>query len=660
MEKKWLVMFFFLIIFISSVLHLPGSSLATISWMDIGGKGFEKMNEDGFGTRHNSYAWSMAWYKGKLYVGTNRDFFCYMAMLFSDTYPPNTINMECPEDPDFRAEIWCFDPQANSWTMVYQSPNVFYGNEIVARDQGYRGMTIVIEPNGKEALYIGSYLGKDLANLPARLLRTTDGQNFQEVHSTNPTVLGNNRIFSFRALTQFKNKLYLTAEMALPQKPIILESDLNIQSTDQGSVTMKFQQVNPEGLVAQEMVVFNNHLYVGTLDPIRGFSVLKTEAKGQPPYTFVPVVTDGAWRTNRDGEEAHNLNEYVLSMCPFEDHLYVGTGCGLGGYDFISKIGPAAAEIIRIDPDDTWQLVCGSPRQTPNGAKVPISSLPAGFGNPFVGYFWRMEVHNDWLYVATTDSSISLLSADLWKDKLPDREKELVEQYGEKFVDFFGGFDLWKSRNGVQWYPVTITGLGDAFNIGGRTLQSTPYGLFIGTANPFYGCQVWLGDDLAYTTRELEANPEGEMIKLSWIVPSGTEVSRILRKELFSFEEMSLGGLVEINTTTEQFYLDDDVKAGKTYLYWIKCENDEGEIVGQSNITLCRTPRTRWRFFTKTSSRMAQRNNDFSQFLNLFPSYEEFLSGLSSMSPFFQSSFFSGDKAFSTINLLQQRKLFSR
>ena len=32
---------------------------------------FRRIAAGGFGDRHNSYAWSMAWYRGQLYVGTN-------------------------------------------------------------------------------------------------------------------------------------------------------------------------------------------------------------------------------------------------------------------------------------------------------------------------------------------------------------------------------------------------------------------------------------------------------------------------------------------------------------------------------------------------------------------------------------------------------------
>ena len=39
-------------------------------------RSYEQVNEPGFGDRRNSYSWSMRWFKGKLYVGRNREFPC--------------------------------------------------------------------------------------------------------------------------------------------------------------------------------------------------------------------------------------------------------------------------------------------------------------------------------------------------------------------------------------------------------------------------------------------------------------------------------------------------------------------------------------------------------------------------------------------------------
>ena len=56
------------------------------------------------------------------------------------------------------------------------------------------------------------------------------------------------------------------------------------------------------------------------------------------------------------------------------------------------------------------------------------------------------------------------------------------------------GFDLFVSNDGVNFDVLTRDGFGDPYNHGCRVFAITDSGLCIGTANPFYGTQVWLLD----------------------------------------------------------------------------------------------------------------------------------------------------------------------
>jgi len=53
------------------------------------------------------------------------------------------------------------------------------------------------------------------------------------------------------------------------------------------------------------------------------------------------------------------------------------------------------------------------------------------------------------------------------------------------------GFDLLKTSDGVNFEVVTDSGFGDKYNYGGRSLIATDAGLYVGTANPFFGAQLW-------------------------------------------------------------------------------------------------------------------------------------------------------------------------
>lgn len=53
------------------------------------------------------------------------------------------------------------------------------------------------------------------------------------------------------------------------------------------------------------------------------------------------------------------------------------------------------------------------------------------------------------------------------------------------------GFDLYVSEDGINFETVTIDGFGDPYNHGLRVFAEAGPGLCIGTANPFYGTQLW-------------------------------------------------------------------------------------------------------------------------------------------------------------------------
>lgn len=54
------------------------------------------------------------------------------------------------------------------------------------------------------------------------------------------------------------------------------------------------------------------------------------------------------------------------------------------------------------------------------------------------------------------------------------------------------GFDLYVTQDGVKFETITLDGFGDPYNHGLRTFAATDSGLFVGTANPFYACQLWM------------------------------------------------------------------------------------------------------------------------------------------------------------------------
>lgn len=80
-------------------------------------------------------------------------------------------------------------------------------------------------------------------------------------------------------------------------------------------------------------------------------------------------------------------------------------------------------------------------------------------------------------------------------DKIVEEVKGPVYYFGTNYYikNSVQGFDLLVSEDGINFEVVTNDGFGDPSNHGVRTLTSADGGqnLFVGTANPFYGGQMW-------------------------------------------------------------------------------------------------------------------------------------------------------------------------
>ena len=66
-----------------------------------------------------------------------------------------------------------------------------------------------------------------------------------------------------------------------------------------------------------------------------------------------------------------------------------------------------------------------------------------------------------------------------------------------KSIKYPIGFDLYVSEDGVNFSSVFLNGLCNPNNYGGRILYvDCRNNLYIGTSNPFQGCEVWKATDL--------------------------------------------------------------------------------------------------------------------------------------------------------------------
>jgi hypothetical protein len=436
----------------------------------------------GFGDGWNAYAHSMAWFEGCLYVGTTRATMPAMKLL---SPPPNIQPwpVEAPEDVydiDRRAQIWRYEPLADRWTCVFTAPWVA-GRTMkrpVPRYIGLRGMTVFRGPSdSKPCLYVSTWAPAQAE--PPDILRSEDGETFENA----PRPPWDKSVRSFRTLQIFKGRVHTTptgsnvggvAHESLGSEATIYCTD-DIQSGNwTAASTHGFG--NAENLTVFEMEQFNGHLYAGTVNPHTGFELWKTDGIGGPPYQWKKVLERGGYRGP--------YNEVVVSLCEFDGALYIGTGIINGGYHRTFKLGPAAAEILRVRPDDSWDVLVGQPRVTPQGLKYPLSGYTAGFDNLFNGYVWRMCVYQGYLYAGTFCWANMLPYVPM--EKWPEDVLKLIQQWGIEHLNRkYGGFQLWRTADGARWQAVTRSGFENKYNWGVRNFAATPHGLFLGTANPF-------------------------------------------------------------------------------------------------------------------------------------------------------------------------------
>ncbi len=242
-----------------------------------------------------------------------------------------------------------------------------------------------------------------------------------------------------------------------------------------------------------EIASYNGDLYMATYDTAVGSAVLKADPT-QPltsTWALSTVVPAGAGLTT-------NFNIAEWSMSVYTPTSLLGTQTP--GWLFVggSGIGQQlpGAELLRIDPYDNWDVVHGSIRSMPpnpdipgqqspitgpNGTKYPLTGLDSGFDSTFNAHMWRMATNSDpttgdgQLYVSTFDPST------------PSKIYTSIRSAVQPTM----GFDLWRSPDGWYFSNVTSNGFGDMFNSGGRSMQSTPYGLFVGADNPYYGLNLY-------------------------------------------------------------------------------------------------------------------------------------------------------------------------
>jgi len=516
-------------------------------------------------SRNNSYAWSMGTLQcGEdeyLYVGAYRNFphgaflgpmsplgTAIDPSLMGDSLPPfETWDMGTVEL--MRKNI----TQDGDWETVdlppYGAPpgvGDFSGN------QGFRKMY-----NYNDVLYVGTMN----MNYPAMGLNGTprviavSNCNDLPVDVTPYVDSGDleiNKAYSYRGMVDHDGVFYAGWEYGI------------FASTDPLSGWDLLSNEGLEGYVT-DLVSYNGSLWAVTADGENGWGLFRWVPEPFVPepvlddddddYVTPSVVPENGWTTEGSWEnETPGLKQNIhvgANGFVYDDHLYIATlNGGFPLYD-LDILGASEEQLIerllkffvpsylyRFDGEEKWETVMGGG----SGLKAP------GFGVPTNVYLWTWGIHDGDLYISTFDwrsflqaidwDSIEIVpqnqnvAVDVLKNLVMVHLRAMCEMAGlqlpenpslSEIVNVFinhgspVGFDLYKSEDGVNFEVVMQDGFGDPMQYGGRTMATTQEDgkdiLWLGTANPGNGCQVWRYEEMPFATETEGFFPDEEGIK---------------------------------------------------------------------------------------------------------------------------------------------------
>ncbi|WP_294378570.1 hypothetical protein [uncultured Clostridium sp.] len=443
--------------------------------------GFDKYNIKN--ARQNSYAWSMVEFEDYIYVGTSRNMFSSMANSFSNIGIPPSLKT----GTDNNAEIWRYkkDGTCSSWERVFKTAPA-------DKSYGFRIMTVHKSKN-KKAIYAAT-MGEKVS-----MFKSIDGVHWLKLCT--PDLSGT----SSRAMVSFNGQLYIsTLKNGLggnapslysspdpqyePFKPVI--------SSDDKYNALFNKNKNPHNGI-DDMCVFNDRLYLG-VNSDNGCEIWRSDNQK-------PGMND--WTLISDKGFGDKTNKNIMSFGIFKNHLYAAVSKALP----LSLYAPLGFDLIRIDKNDNWQIVVGS---DPLAATLPstgkrnksISGFKSGFNNFFNVYGWQIKEFKDTLVITTFNDSTNietiyegfLYNKENYIKKIgPDNYRKITESYSKilflmKQYNYTKGFQIYQSHDGTNFSPSILNGLNNPNNYGGRTLiVSSENNMFLGTANPYEGCEIW-------------------------------------------------------------------------------------------------------------------------------------------------------------------------
>lgn len=419
----------------------------------------------------NEYAWSMDFFQadgadeGYIYVGTANRLgdWSLVRLTTQSGNVPDAFPDNYPEIRRYRPDLG-----EKNWETVFDFRDESVPPEFATI--GFRSMTTYYSPRTETTYLYAATMGEN-----PQVWRSATGEygEWEEAFQLDS-------FNSFRGMAEHDGLLYMAVAADDPWADAVA----SIFATDGVDVWEVVGDGfgNPDNREAETLISFNGWLYVGLANFATGGEIWKMAGPDKQAAP-VQVVANG-------GPDPRNENFGTPAI--FNGQLYMGSLLFVGGYNPVTKNGFKGFDMVRINPDDTWETVVG-----PNS----ISGYDSGFNQWTNAYCWQLEPHGGWLYCGTYDMGtvigymlqnpelLSELGGILGKQNLRDW---LDAKLDAAITDGLRmGADMFKTQDGETWYPVTLDALGDVEPYGFRTLLSHEDYLYAGSADVFRGLKVW-------------------------------------------------------------------------------------------------------------------------------------------------------------------------
>ncbi len=282
------------------------------------------------------------------------------------------------------------------------------------------------------------------------------------------------------------------------------------------------------------MQVYNNKLYVGTFDTS---SLL--EPIGQLTNGDLLKMTDEEWQSQI---------EYIKVLAELILNKYK-----------TPQLPVAAPATLSISRDDARNMA----KSVNNAGKISRATV----ANAENVIELAQEIENTADEKASeefiaTYTELSKASKDMTISIGEIIDKIFTEENIAKMTSFVKcaaymstaerGFDIFTLDSNLNVKIVTTNGFGDPYNHGCRTFAVTDDNLIVGTANPFYGTQIWTLSDNKYDLNE-DSKVDVQDVTFAQCVVAGTEEKPADFDERADYNK---DGKVDINDITAyQIYL---------------------------------------------------------------------------------------------------------